>query len=88
MTLPNKVQQQLTEQTANPWSAEFVERMERLVGKDACRRLAIFALPADFVLSVVVPVYNEALTVASVVDLASLSLCGCTAPGQATRGIV
>lgn len=69
MTLPDKVQQQLTEQTANPWSAEFVERMERLVGKDACRRLAIFALPADFVLSVVVPVYNEALTVASVVDL-------------------
>ena len=69
MNSPDELQQQLSAQTGNPWSAEFVDRMEQLLGKEACRRLAIFALPTDFVLSVVVPVYNEASTVASVVEL-------------------
>ncbi|MEO1617786.1 MAG: glycosyltransferase family 2 protein [Planctomycetota bacterium] len=38
------------------------------LGPDACRKLAIFELPASFVLSVVVPVFNESGTVAAVVE--------------------
>ena len=50
------------------WNREYVDRMHRLLGADACRKLGIFALPDDFVLSVVVPVFNESGTVASVVQ--------------------
>ncbi|MEO1526133.1 MAG: glycosyltransferase family 2 protein [Planctomycetota bacterium] len=50
------------------WSNEYVSRMRRELGADACRKLGIFALPDGFVLSVVVPVFNESRTVASVVD--------------------
>ncbi|MDA1054142.1 MAG: glycosyltransferase family 2 protein [Planctomycetota bacterium] len=48
-------------------SSERVELLERLIGRDACRRLGIYALPADFVLSVVIPVYNEAQTLEKVI---------------------
>lgn len=41
--------------------------MQAELGKDVCRKLAIFALPDDFVLSVVVPIFNESGTVADVV---------------------
>jgi glycosyltransferase involved in cell wall biosynthesis len=44
-----------------------VALLERLLGPSVCRRLGIFALPPDFVLSVVIPVYNEVDTVAEVV---------------------
>ncbi|MEX0818448.1 MAG: glycosyltransferase family 2 protein [Pirellulaceae bacterium] len=48
-------------------SGDRVELLERLIGRDACRRLGIYALPADFVLSVVIPVYNEAQTLEKVI---------------------
>lgn len=48
-------------------SSNRVELLERLIGRDACRRLGIYALPADFVLSVVIPVYNEAKTLEKVI---------------------
>lgn len=47
--------------------SERVELLERIIGRDACRRLGIYALPPDFVLSVVVPVYNEAKTLEKVI---------------------
>ena len=50
------------------WSSEFVAGMRRSMGPDLCRKLAIFELPEEFVLSVVVPVFNESGTVASVVE--------------------
>lgn len=49
------------------WSADYVRRMQETLGPDACRKLAIFQLPEEFVLSVIVPVFNEDATVASVV---------------------
>lgn len=52
---------------AQPMSAEHVELIERLIGKAACRRLGLFALPEGFRLSVVIPVYNELKTVATVI---------------------
>lgn len=50
------------------WGHQYVQKMQVELGCDACRRLAIFELPPGFVLSVVVPVFNESGTVASVVD--------------------
>ena len=41
--------------------------MRRTIGPHACRKLSIYALPTDFVLSVIVPVYNERKTIAEVV---------------------
>ncbi len=50
------------------FAAEYVDQMHRFLGPNACRRLAIFALPSGFVLSVIVPVYNECDTVRNVLD--------------------
>lgn len=50
------------------WTSQYVERMHALLGRDACRQLGIFALPVDFCLSVIIPVFNESDTVASVVQ--------------------
>ncbi len=44
-----------------------VDLLERLLGRTACRRLGIFALPEGWRLSVVIPVFNEEKTVAEVV---------------------
>ena len=43
--------------------AARAEMLERLLGRDVCRRVGVFALPSDFTLSVVIPVYNEVGTV-------------------------
>jgi glycosyltransferase involved in cell wall biosynthesis len=42
--------------------------VEELLGADACRQLGIFAIPDTFLLSVVIPVYNEAATVEALVE--------------------
>ncbi len=50
------------------WSKKYVREMESLLGKPACRQLAIYTLPDDFLLSVIVPIYNENGTVSAVVE--------------------
>jgi glycosyltransferase involved in cell wall biosynthesis len=45
-----------------------VALLERLLGTQACRSLGIFPIPESFVLSVVIPVYNEIRTLATVVE--------------------
>ncbi len=52
--------------------------MQSLLGHDVCRRLGIYELPAGFLLSVIVPVYNEANTIASVI----MRLCETGLPMQ------
>ena len=47
---------------------ERVEFLESLLGRDVCWRLGLYTLPADFVLSVVIPVYNEAATIEKVIS--------------------
>lgn len=42
-----------------PYSQEWYESLRDRLGEGACKQLGIFALPKDFVLSVVIPVYNE-----------------------------
>ncbi len=49
---------------------EAVDRvgfLERLLGRDLCRRLGIYRIPSGFLLSVVMPVFNEAKTVLAVI---------------------
>ena len=50
------------------WTRSYVAEMESLLGKSVCRKMGIYPLPDGFVLTVIVPVYNEAKTVSSVVD--------------------
>lgn len=50
------------------FGADRAEQIERLLGPGVCRRLGIYRLPEGFVLSVVIPVFNERGTVAEVVD--------------------
>jgi glycosyltransferase involved in cell wall biosynthesis len=47
---------------------EQVAALETMLGTELCRRLGIVAPPADFLLSIVIPVYNETKTVESVVE--------------------
>jgi glycosyltransferase involved in cell wall biosynthesis len=47
---------------------ERVALLEKLLGPAVCHKLGIYALPEGFVLSVVIPVFNEIHTVAKVVE--------------------
>ena len=50
------------------WTQQYVREMQSLLGASICRRLGIYELPDGFVLSVIVPVYNESETVEGVVQ--------------------
>lgn len=64
------------EQLADPsLSSDSVEYNNRIyaslvekIGDEGCRKLAIFQLPNDFKLSVVMPVFNEAATIREVIE--------------------
>ena len=56
------------EAAARLWTDAYVDEMMTLLGVDACRQLAIYRLPAGFVLSVIVPTFNEAKTIAGAVE--------------------
>ena len=47
---------------------ERVDLLLRLLGSELCRKLGIYRIPADFRLSVVIPVYNEVRTLAQVLE--------------------
>ncbi len=49
-------------------NAERVELLHRLLGEDVCRQLGVYRLPPGFLLSVIIPVYNEATTVDEVIS--------------------
>ena len=50
------------------WSNESVARCRALLGRSVCERLAIYSLPPGFVLSVIVPIYNEVATIDVVIE--------------------
>ena len=56
------------EQPAGGSRLDRVEVLQRLLGAELCRQLGIFRLPAEFRLSVVMPVYNEIRTLAQVIE--------------------
>jgi glycosyltransferase involved in cell wall biosynthesis len=53
---------------SHDWSNEAFREMESLLGPSICRQLAIFPLPDGFLLSVIVPVFNECKTICDVVQ--------------------
>jgi glycosyltransferase involved in cell wall biosynthesis len=53
---------------SKPYTADWYEQLRRLLGEAACRRLSFYELPANFTLSVVIPIYNEAATIRTVLD--------------------
>ena len=42
-----------------PYSPAWYENFRQTLGEGPCRQLGIYAVPADFLLTVVIPVYNE-----------------------------
>ncbi|WP_437204339.1 glycosyltransferase family 2 protein [Planctomicrobium sp. SH664] len=48
-----------TPPSSQPYTRSWYEHLERTLGAGPCRQLGIYALPENFVLSVVIPVYNE-----------------------------
>jgi glycosyltransferase involved in cell wall biosynthesis len=48
------------------WSPEYVAHCRRILGDAIVRRLAIYSLPESFLLTVIVPVYNEADTISGI----------------------
>ncbi|MCI0361969.1 MAG: glycosyltransferase family 2 protein, partial [Planctomycetaceae bacterium] len=48
--------------------ADRVELLTKLLGRESCRKLGIYRIPADFRLSVVIPVYNEVRTLGEVIE--------------------
>ncbi|MEK6234474.1 MAG: glycosyltransferase, partial [Planctomycetales bacterium] len=51
--------QPLEEETPESLNRRF-EMLERLLGRTVCRSLGLYRIPDGFVLSVVIPVFNEA----------------------------
>src|SRR4051812_8554091 len=54
--------------SVRPYSAAWYERLKRTLGEITCRQLGLYAIPDDFLLSVVIPVYNEERTLQSLID--------------------
>jgi glycosyltransferase involved in cell wall biosynthesis len=50
------------------WSPKYVEHCKRILGDAIVRRLAIYALPETFLLTVIVPIFNEVKTVEAIVE--------------------
>lgn len=67
-----------TQELANLDPGQKIDLLRQLAGESVCRRLGIYQLPADFVLSVVIPVYNEIKTLEKVIT----SVRGCGVPTE------
>jgi len=50
------------------YSSEWYQSMKGMLGDGPCRQLGIYPIPDDFVLSVVIPVYNEFQTLPVLLD--------------------
>ena len=51
-----------------PHSAEWYAGLRKTLGNAACRQLGFYEIPADLLLSVVIPVYNERDTLMNLID--------------------
>ena len=53
---------------AKPYTPEWYETLRKSLGELVCRKLGLYAVPPDFVLSVVIPVYNERDSLQAILD--------------------
>lgn len=51
-----------------PYSRQWYEALKRTLGEVGCRQLGLYAIPEDWLLSVVIPVYNEERTLRVLID--------------------
>ena len=51
-----------------PYSQEWYDHLHGILGDAACRQLGIYSIPDSFMLSVVIPVYNERNTLMQLLD--------------------
>lgn len=58
----------IQELDSKPYSPEWYESLRRTLGDSACRQLGFYAIPADMLLTVVIPVYNERDTLMLLID--------------------
>lgn len=58
----------IAEVNARPYSAEWYATLRRTLGEAGCRQLGFYEIPDELLLSVVIPVYNEAETLMALVD--------------------
>jgi glycosyltransferase involved in cell wall biosynthesis len=59
---------QLPQLSARPFSSAWYDSLCQMLGEGGCRQLGFYALPDNFALSVVIPVYNEEATLRQIVD--------------------
>ncbi|MFN0056611.1 MAG: glycosyltransferase family 2 protein [Planctomycetales bacterium] len=52
----------------SPHTAAWYNKLRNLLGAGVCHRLGIYEIPGDFVLSVVIPVFNEEKTLRALVE--------------------
>ena len=53
---------------SRPYSKAWYDKIKSILGETACRQMGIYAIPDDFVLSVVIPIYNEERTLRTLID--------------------
>ena len=51
-----------------PYSENWYQALKGTLGVAACRQLGIYAIPDSFLLSVVIPIYNEERTLLTLID--------------------
>ena len=51
-----------------PYSEKWYETLRGTLGEAACRQFGIYAIPDNFLLSVVIPIYNEERTLRVLID--------------------
>ena len=53
---------------ARPYTQAWYESIKKLVGEIGCRQLGCYAIPDEWMLSVVIPIYNEERTLRVLID--------------------
>ncbi len=53
---------------SKPYSQAWYDSRRELLGEAACKQLGYFVVPDEFLLSVVVPIYNEEKTLPEIID--------------------
>ena len=51
-----------------PWTQPWFDRQQRLLGETICQQLGLYVIPHDLVLSVVIPFFNEAATLETLIE--------------------
>jgi glycosyltransferase involved in cell wall biosynthesis len=57
-----------TDRLGRPYSREWYEALRSRLGDSLCKQVGVYAIPENFRLSVVMPIYNERDTIRTVID--------------------